>query len=165
MENENEFDSGYFTLPTGEKCRIIETAWTVEEINEAANNGSYPLIKEHIPNSKIKSKLALYQNKTNGTIKVIGDYREITLIEKINYELVIDWKYIYPYCFNPFGAYLIPKDITIGEQVYLIDLIEDLIESIWNQGSAFRLQSALAIWNGKDFEIQHVEPTEPHILG
>jgi len=53
------------------------------------------------------------------------------------------------------AAYLIPKDIQIGERVFIEDLIEDYVGASWNQGDTFRLESCDAIWNGKDLEIQY----------
>ena len=54
-----------------------------------------------------------------------------------------------------YAAYLIPKDIQVGERVILEDLIEDYIGASWNQGDTWKLQSCEAIWNGEDFAIQY----------
>ena len=56
---------------------------------------------------------------------------------------------------SPFAAYLIPKDIVIGERVFVKDLIEDFVGKSWNQGDTYRLESCEAIWNGIDLEIQY----------
>lgn len=54
-----------------------------------------------------------------------------------------------------FAAYLISKDIKIGERVFIEDLIEDYIGASWSQGDTYRLDSCEAIWNGTDLEIQY----------
>jgi len=56
---------------------------------------------------------------------------------------------------SPFAAYLIPKDIKMGERVLLADLIEDYMGASWNQGDTYGLESCEALLNGKDLEIQY----------
>lgn len=141
--------------------RIIKTARDKDEINSAANNGLFPLVKVVKPNPEISSKFAIRQDKNNGTIEVLGDYREGD-----GSDCVIGWTSYYPYNFkSPFAAYLIPWDIKIGERVILEDLIEDIIESRWNQGSAWRLDSCEAVWNGSDFDIDHDESKIQEMIG
>jgi hypothetical protein len=137
--------------------RVIKTARDKESINNAAKNGFYPLIKKVVSSTQISSKYAVFQNKTTGEIKVIGDYRmEYRMDPDSEFEKVIDWTYYYPHQFkSPFAAYLIPRDIKTGERVFIEDLIEDYIGSSWNQGDTYRLESCEAIWNGNDFDIQY----------
>ncbi len=133
--------------------RVIKTARDENSINKAAKSGLYPLIKEVKPSDKIRSKYSVVQHKLTGEIKILGDYRWNDLEE---YEVVIDWTFYYPHSFkSPFAAYLIPKDIQIGERVFIEDLIEDFIGASWNQGDTYRLESCEAIWNGTDLEIQY----------
>jgi len=133
--------------------RVIKTARDMGSINKAAKSGLYPLIKEVKPSDKIHSKYSVAQHKLTGEIKILGDYRWNDLEE---YEVVIDWTFFYPYSFkSPFAAYLIPKDIKIGDRVFIEDLIEDYIGASWNQGDTYRLESCEAIWNGTDLEIQY----------
>ena len=75
--------------------------------------------------------------------------------EKVeDYILVIEGKDHYPYKFEkPFAAYLIPADIAVGERVFLEDVIEDYVKTIYGEVS-YRLEQCEAIWNGKDLEIQ-----------
>lgn len=144
----------------GKKLRIIKTARDEDSINEAAQNGFFPLMKSVIPSSDIRTKYAIIQNEITGEIRVTGDYRYSRTEE--NEKLAIEFTYYYPYHFeNPFAAYLLPKDLAIGERVFLEDLIEDIVGKRWSQGSAYRLQSAEATWNGTDFDI-HL-PERKHI--
>ena len=141
--------------------RIIKTARDEEQINLAANNGYFPLMKLVQPSPDISSKFAIRQDKIKGTIEVLGDYRMSD-----GSDCVIGWTNYYPYNFkSPFAAYLIPKDIKIGERVILEDLIEDIIERQWNQGSAWRLDSCEAIWNGSNFDIQYDKNNIQQICG
>jgi len=140
-----------------DNIRIVKTARDKKSINEAASKGLQPLLKKVVPSSEIRSKYAVIQNKKTGEIEVIGDYRIFFELEG-NPDLVtvIDWTEYYPHNFaSPFAAYLIPKDIQIGERVFIEDLIEDFVGATWNQGGTFRLESCDAIWNGKDLEIQY----------
>jgi hypothetical protein len=136
--------------------RIIKTARDEDSINKAAKKGFKPLIKMVEPLAEIRSKYSVVQNKLTGEIKVVCDYRESFGDNENNqFETVIDWTFYYPHNFNsPFAAYLIPKDIKVGERVFIEDLIEDYIGASWNQGDKYRLESCEAIWNGLNLEIQ-----------
>lgn len=136
--------------------RVIKTARDKASINEAARNGYRPLVKKVAPSDEIRTKFAVVQNKETGEIEVLGDYRR-KIDDHDEYETtVIGWTYYYPYTFKaPFAAYLIPKDIEVGERVFIEDLIEDYIGANWNQGDTYRLESCEAIWNGTDLEIQY----------
>jgi hypothetical protein len=140
-----------------DNIRIVKTARDKKSINEAASKGLQPLLKKVVPSSEIRSKYAVIQNKMTGEITVTNDYRIFhNLKENPDLETVIDWTEYYPHNFaSPFAAYLIPKNIQIGERVFIEDLIEDYVGVTWNQGDTFRLESCDAIWNGKDLEIQY----------
>jgi hypothetical protein len=143
--------------------RRIRTARTEKEINIAASKGLFPLVKSVKPSDDIKSKYAVYQDTKSGAIKVVGDFRDD--LEE-GQEVVIDWTYYYPHQHpSPFAAYLVPKDIEVGEWVYLEDLIEDYVGWSWNQGNASRLDSCEAIWNGADFDIQYNPNKRQDVVG
>lgn len=137
--------------------RIINTARDKNSINKASKNGFKPLIKKVEPSDKIRSKYSVVQNTKTGEIEIVGDYRGGFLSnDSDEFVTVIDWTFYYPHNFkSPFAAYLIPNDITVGERVYVEDLIEDYIGASWNQGDTYRLESCEAIWNGTDLEIQY----------
>jgi hypothetical protein len=140
-----------------QELRVIKTARDKNSINVAAKIGFMPLIKKVEPSEKIRSKYSVLQNKKTGEIEIVGDYRDDFYLDENNdFETVIDWTFYYPHNFkSPFAAYLIPKDIKIGERVFLEDLIEDYIGASWNQGDTYRLKSCEAIWNGSDLEIKY----------
>jgi hypothetical protein len=112
-----------------QELRVIKTARDKDSINRAAKSGLKPLIKKVEPSDKIRSKYSVVQNKKTGEIEIVGDYRGGFYSDENNdFETVIDWTFYYPHSFkSPFAAYLIPKDIKIGERVFIEDLIEDFI--------------------------------------
>jgi hypothetical protein len=74
---------------------------------------------------------------------------------------VIGWTYYYPYNFkSPYAAYLVPLDLKVGETVMLEDLIEDIVGERWSQGDTYRLKSCKAVWDGKEFILQH----DPYVV-
>lgn len=136
-----------------ENLRTIKTARDEESINAAARAGFFPLLKAVMPSPEIRNKFAVIQDRTTGEIEVSGDYRHMPQME--GNEIVIDFTYYYPYNFpSPFAAYLIPPDLAVGERVYLEDLIEDVVGGSWSQGDTYRLESCVAVWDGKDFTLE-----------
>ena len=140
-----------------QRLRVIKTARDMKSINKAAKSGLKPLLKKLRPSNKIRSKYSVIQNKITGEIEINGDFRyDFDTDDNGEFVTVIDWTFYYPHNFkSPFAAYLIPKNILVGERVYIEDLIEDYIGASWNQGDTYRLESCEAIWNGKDLEIQY----------
>lgn len=130
--------------------RIVKTARTFEDINAAARAGFWPLVKRVQPSKDIHQMVAVFQDPKTGQIELVRDVRVPS-----RWKMVVDYTLYYPYQFpSPFAAYLVPADIAIGEEVWLEDLIEDLV-AIWgNQGYHPRLPSAPAVWNGSGFDIQ-----------
>jgi hypothetical protein len=118
--------------------KVIKTARSVEEINAADKKNYWPLVKKVEPSPKIRQKLAVHQNTETGEVQLCGDFRG--MVPERGWEEVIP---MFWYCPNvqldPIAAYLIPKDLQVGEHVVLEDLIEDVIGSSWNQGDSYRL--------------------------
>lgn len=153
MEKRNNL-AKYFTEKKS-NLRVIQTGRDIETINKAALNGYHPLVKKIEQSDLIKSKYAVFQHKITGEILLSSDFRA-NFETNNDYQVIIDYTFYYPYQFpSPYAAYLIPKDIQIGEHVLLADLIEDYVDSTWNQGDTYRLKSSDAVWNGSDFEIKY----------
>jgi uncharacterized protein (TIGR02996 family) len=128
--------------------RVIKTARTKDEINAAARSGLRPLVLPVIPNEQISTWVAVYQDPNTGEIETTGDHRWSPAGTR-----VVNVRY-YPHHFSsPFAAYLVPKDLQPGEEVWLEDLIEDIVGVWGNQEHTYRLESAPARWNGASFEI------------
>jgi hypothetical protein len=142
--------------------RVVKTARTVDDINSAARKGLRPLVKRVQPSSEIHRMVAVFQDPTTGEIELSGDTRGWG-----RGEMVVDYTLYYPYHFpNPFAAYLVPQDLAVGEEVWLEDLIEDVVAVWGNQGYHPRLPAAPALWNGTDFEIQFDPRRDaPHWIG
>ena len=145
---------------------VIKTARNKKSINEAAKAGYKLIIKKVEPSSQIRSKYSVVQHIETGEIEVLGDLRvRLDYDNDPNFETIIDWTLYYPYNFeSPFAAYLIPPDLEKGERVFVEDLIEDIVGSVWNQGDAYRLESCEAIWNGEDLIIQNNPEQGPWIM-
>ena len=142
--------------------RDIQTGRSVEAINNAAKCGFIPLLKELKPHPDIYSKVAVTKNPVTNEIEAHGDFRSCIM----GGEGGLDWIKYYPYHWElPYAAYLVPDDIEIGERVKLTDLIEDYIGGVWNQGDTYRAESAEAIWNGKDFDIDKCSISPSMIMG
>lgn len=151
--------------PNPEGLRVIKTARDKASINDATRRGFFPLVKPVQPSPEIRSKYSVVQDKVTGEIEVSGDYRWRGQME--DPEVVIDFTFYYPHSFpSPFAAYLIPRDLQVGERVYLEDLIEDVVGGSWNQGDTYRLASCIAVWNGKDFELEFdPESDQDYMIG
>ena len=140
------------TLVHGKKLRVIKTGRTEKAINDAVREGFWPLVKKVERSPDIGATYAVVQNRNTGEINVVGDCR--TFLEP-GFDVVIEWTMHYPYNFpEPCAAYLLPKDIEVGERVVLEDVIEDLVGSTW-QGNTYRLECCVAVWNGKEFDLEY----------
>jgi hypothetical protein len=132
------------------------------------NVGTPPPFGEH--------KFVVMQQNETKEIWWSGDYRT-SLFDKAledeaenldayreeNWTIVKNW--FFTQCDQPFplAAYAIPKDLNLGDRVFLLDVIEDVPYVFWNQGNAQKILSTSATWNGKDLEIDQPEP--PRIVG
>jgi|GEM_PF-1786999 len=128
--------------------RVIKTARTKDDINAAARAGFRPLVLEVKRNEQISTWVAVYQDPETGEITTTGDHRYHPPGAP-----VVSVRY-YPYHFaSPYAAYLLPADLKPGEEVWLEDVIEDVVGVWGNQGHTYRLKSAPARWTGKKFDI------------
>ncbi|MES3017496.1 MAG: hypothetical protein V4721_06950 [Bacteroidota bacterium] len=89
----------------------------------------------------------MIRHADTGEIEISADFRFDSMSFREKGKQVIDFAYFYPYHFeNPYAAYLIPSDLQEEEEVFLEDLIEDVVGSSWNQGDTYRLQGSIAVW-------------------
>lgn len=130
------------------KLRKIRTVRSIFMINLAAKFGYYPLID--IVQNDIKSKkIKILQNKKTGKIRVL-EGNGFSTNSTYDEERIIFWKY-YPQEFkSPFAAYLIPKNISIGERVFVKELINNHFVSFPKNGNKHGTNSCEAIWNGSE---------------
>lgn len=137
-----------------QNLRVIRTARSLDDINSAVKEGYYPLILRVTNSHSIKEEFTVLQHKTTGAIEVFHDGHDLVWFEDSeSYETIIDWSTHYQYSFPcPYAAYLIPKGLGIGERVFLEDLIEDYIGTVFNS-NIYRLASCEAIWDGETFDV------------
>ncbi|MBK7341736.1 MAG: hypothetical protein IPJ06_00715 [Saprospiraceae bacterium] len=104
---------------------------------------------------RISSKFSLYQHKETGAIKTSGDYRSIP-DPKVWTEVIPGPTTILCLAQALCGLSH-PADLETGDTVWLEDIIPDVIGGVWNQGSAWRLPSCMAVWTGEDFDLLYDE--------
>ncbi len=145
--------------------RIIKTARTTKEMDIAEANG-YGLCKEIVvPSPQISIKEVFIRNKDTGEVTTQPyNYYAVICGTQDNTE-ILKIETCYPYKFpSDIAAYLLPKDLEIGERVILEDLIEDIVGADHSEGT-YRLGSAEAIWNGEQFIIDHDSYTVDESIG
>lgn len=151
--------------PNHNGLRVVRTARSEEDINKAAKEGFWPLLKEVKQGPDIQASVTVFQDQVTGEVEVASDLRfNHRLRSKIQ---VLPWLRYYPYYFpEPYAAYLIPIDLVAGERVWLEDIIEDIVAEWGNQGFNPRLKAWEATWNGSDFTI-HFDPEKdaPVLIG
>ena len=149
------------------ELRVIKTARSIYDINDAVDMGFTPLVKQLKPLKKLFHTVGVFRNKKTNKIKeaeayvVYAQYGEtISYEDEDEWELVIPFHSYYPYKFeSDYAAYLIPHDIEKGETVILEDLIEDYYGgSFWSHH--IRIESLQAIWTGEDFSILYDPETD-----
>ncbi len=132
-------------------CRIVKTARNGAQIE--SNQDNYYVIEKAVEiNEQIKEKVVLQYDRKGFSGY---DYRGMPL-GMTNWWHPLKSKL-------PFAAYLVPKDIEVGEKVFVPDIIEEFIGSRWNQGDVFRLNEGFGIFTGDDIEFEY--PTDPDDVG
>jgi hypothetical protein len=152
-------------LANEENLPVIQTARSIAAMKEGFRRGFRVVIGRAGPESEIGSKCKLFQHEQTGEVWSSGDFRSNQPDEgdARNWRLVADWFYYRPDWPFPYAAYLVPKDLQRGQRVYLEDLIEDVPYEVWNQGDSERVVSLTAMWNGDEFEVEHLENLCPMV--
>jgi hypothetical protein len=163
FDDENELEEIQGVVHgSSEGLRVIRTARSIRAMNEAVHAGFFPLVKPVIPNPEIRSCERVHQDPVTGHVELQGDLRR-----KPKGKPVTDFIPYYPYNFSrPYAAYLLPKDLEVGELVWLEDIIEDIVGFRGAQFFVGRLGACAAIWNGSNFDIQfNPRNNIPHVVG
>ena len=151
-------------MTPSDQPRRIATARTKKQLTEALRQGLRPLVLQIVPNPEIRTKFQVLQSRETGEVVSVGDYRAGP--HGPEWEVVIPWTYRYPYSWPlPYAAYLLPPDLAAGEEVFLEDLIEDVVGASWNQGDRYRLESCRARWTGTGFELLNPEEGRSMMIG
>ncbi len=150
--------------------KIIKTARSLQEINDAVEAGYTPLIEKVIPSPLVSITKKLVRDPETGKIKIVqyGGWGSLPI--ETSYAMdknVIDTYTYYPYPYSssfPFAAYLLPNDLKIGDNVILEDLIVDFVGAQLNSIS-YRLESIEAIWDGEEFKMDIFGRNITQLLG
>ena len=133
--------------------RVIRTAWTVDEMNEALDSDFDLHFVDYHQNPQVNMKLLVVKDKETGKIGYHSDYRLLMTSGDI---LINTYYGNFPLKTTlPFAAYILPKDIKKNEYVVIGHVIEDLIEGYWNQGDTVLLTMCIARWTGNKFIYDH----------
>jgi len=126
---------------------IIKTVRSISDIKRAIQMGYWADIRlVQYKDNEIKQKFAVYQHLETGEIQIVGDYRSVISassdLHKEVWDEVIPFTYYYAnYQEEPIAAYLIPKDLKDNSEVFVLDPIEDIVGSTWNQGDCYRARN------------------------
>lgn len=148
-----------FKVEDYNSIKRIQTAWTIDDMNKAVDDGFKLHIVDYKENPEVFCKVILLKDPVTGKINTSGDYRSII---RGNYKSSPANFKIYPTgklkTNLPFGAYLLPPNLKLGEIVLIEEIIEELVGGYWNQGDVLRQETCLAIWDGEKFEYNYVKP-------
>jgi len=147
--------------------RVIKTARTLAQINEAVGAGYTPIIREITEPDVTFTYYRVVQNKTTREISVDKDaeYGMGWFDPDHEYRTALGSTGYYPKVVElPFAAYLVPPDAQPEEMFYAEDLIEDYIGLYHNRGYFRRLNGCEAKWDGKDLIIQYEKGAKMAIM-
>jgi hypothetical protein len=121
--------------------RHIVTSGDLISMSEGAQAGLIPIVVPRRQHPSLYITSHYYQHSQSKEVRLFNN----TEVDEGFFPL-FDLRH-YPYTYQSrVAAYMIPKDIRVGEVVLLEDLIEDFIGSV--RHFAKRLASAPAIWDG-----------------
>lgn len=138
--------------------RVIVSAKSIDEWNTAVELGFKIAYVPSKPNPRLRCSLWVTQDHNTGEFSVVD--RPWSPTGKTCWR--IEARTIPP---TPiFCAYVIPKDIQVGETVFIEELIEELVHYVTPEGCQKRLLSCKATWTGERFHVSHIEPPDRPVL-
>lgn len=126
--------------------RSIRTAHYFQAINEAAIAGNDLKIYKVDHSDYENFDFCIYQNLDTLALELVSD-KEVAnkYASNSNYKLLLDWNKYYPFIpKTPILAYVLPKDLTVGEEVLLEEVITE---------TGIGEKNKAAKWNGSEFEL------------
>lgn len=151
---------------------VVQTVFNTYELNKAIEEGFKTIVVKRKSNPQLKLESMIFRNINS------GEYAQATgrsMIVQYGTELEYpedEWELIHKQTgyarpsslITNWGAYVLPKDIKVGDRVYIEELIEDIVASaFWHSVSP--ADDAEAIWNGKYLEIDHAPYDRFHRIG
>lgn len=141
---------------------LVRTARTIEEMNFAAANGYRVLVRRTGSGQDLRTAVGVYRDNRSGALHLCGDYRIASAINwqssndnparrtEVKEEFVLP---MFSYCpqgpDSPVAAYLIPLELPANTEVFVEDIIEDVVKD-YPQGSRVRAAYCFATWTGDD---------------
>ena len=151
----------------------LETTYDVRRLNKAKEEGLSFTIVPINRNPELELRSLLLKNRETGEFEAVpsrafhAQYTRFLEYPEDEWELVhevVGYGRTRDQSQN-WGAYIIPKDLEVGEKVYIPDLIQDIVATshwynVWPAGDA------IATWDGQHFKIDHTEYYEKfHLVG
>lgn len=135
-----------FTKPEG--IRVIKTAHTEDEMNEAVLAGYDIMIMPTYVTPPRSENQMMYQHPETGFCELTTDSQRVVELERLGYRKFSEQQ-VGVFDAPPFAAYIIPRDLEINEMVWLEECIDAYPEHF----------SLPAIWDGYHFDTGYIRIT------
>ena len=135
--------------------RIVKTVYSIYDLNQYVKQGHVVLIEDMHPKPDLYVKSKIYRNVENGEYRVapsrnyVRQYGETVDLEKQVWEEIREiMTYARPRTLtHDWAAYVLPLDTDINEELYIEDLIEDvLVTEFWRE--KIYAEDGIARWDG-----------------
>jgi hypothetical protein len=149
----------------------IETTYDPKRLKTAQEEGLNCLIIPVVKNPSLELRSLLLKNRWTKEIVSVPS-REYYVQSQIYKYSIFKWKLVREETgygrtrdhTQNWGAYIIPKDLEVGEKVYISDLIQDIVATsfwytVWPAGDA------IATWDGEKLIIDQDEYDKFHLIG
>ncbi len=141
---------------------VVQTVFGPHELNKAIEAGFKTIVVKRKSNPQFKLESMLLRNIKSGEYdQVTGRSMPVQYARTLEYP-EDEWELIHKVTgyarpsslITNWGAYVLPKDIKLGDRVYIAELIEDIVAcAFWY--TVYPADDAEAIWNGEYLEIDH----------
>lgn len=137
--------------------REVKTLFNLAEIDKAYEEGNIILFKERVQDRRMWIDRVIFRNRKTGkheSAQAPGYHKEYRG-DCIDDYSVEEWEVVlFTKCYlrnvdHQYGAYIIPKDVKVGEKLYIETLIEDLYMGDFYDFRYFSEDNE-ARWDGKD---------------
>jgi hypothetical protein len=143
------------------KIRHVKTVFTLQELNNASDDGHKVIIRKTKKNKELYQHEVIFQNVSTGEFvsgpsrNFYRQYGESIILDEA------DWKQIAKTkrytrkqtLLNDWAAYLLPKNVEVGEELYVENIIEDIyVSEFW--GSKIFAVDGVAVWIGTTLQFK-----------
>lgn len=156
------------------ELRRVTTSFSLDEVNDAIKTGHTVLFENIKLNEKLFTHSYIFRDKENRLV-TYGYSREyprqysewVELPESEWDELLKVKEYARKRSLNhDWAAYILPLDPLQGEELYIEDLIEDVLVTEFWYRKIYAIDG-IAVWNGKelDFKRELFDSSECRLVG